>query len=186
MSGLRGGLDLSGAGSLSVGVSGAGNLNAAIDGSFSSGEQNDDTYMGIQSNDEQAEYNIDEGIATSNNNFGNGQLIENGNVEYLESHQFGNMNAQSGVSQSGMFNSNKQGGITQSAFRRQNNAIHQLPNQHIVCGYHYKTIYPYAQLLDSNIENDVIGSALSLRNANDQHQSLTEQYTMRRFYAGSI
>lgn len=188
MSGLQGGKSFAGAGSFSVGITGAGNLNgnAAIDGSFSSGERNDDDEEAdIQSYTDQeirTKYNVGEEMATNNRND-----LRQRNVEIMEtnnnahgSSQFGNVNSQSSINQSGMANSNKQGGVMQQAFRRQNNSIEQQPNQHIVCSYHYKTIYPNIQLQSSNVESNVIES--NLRNANDQ--SLVGQYAMRRFYSG--
>lgn len=187
MSGLRGGNSFAGAGAFSVGITGAGNLNgnAAIDGSFSNGEQNDDEDADIQSDTDQEirmNYNVDEEMATSNgNDFGQGNSeIRGNNNNALGSSQFGNVNSQTAIHQYGMANSNKQGGIMQQVFRRQNNSMYQRPNQHLVCSYHYKTIYPNIQLQSSNVESDVIES--NLRNINDQ--SLVGQYQMRRFYSG--
>lgn len=181
MSGLSGGNKFAGTGAFSLDVTGAGNLNgnAVIDGSFANGKQSDDRVADIQSHTDdeiRTDYNGGEEMDNGNENFGRGSSIDD-----IALHQFGNVNSQADIHQYGMANSNKQGGIMQQAYRRQKNSIHQQPNQHLVCGYRYKTIYPDIQLQRSHVESDAIES--DLRNADDQ--SLAGQYTMqRRFYSG--
>lgn len=177
MSGVHGGGSFAGSGGFSVDINGAGNLNgkAVIDGSFSGGEQNEDEEVDNQ-NDYDREDNTEVGEEMINgNDFG---LENSDSMDYSDapigSHQFDNVNSQAAINQYGMGNTNKQGGITQQVFRRQNKTIHQLPKQHIVCGYHYKTIYPGIQ---PNVENDAIQQSF----LNDQSVG---QYTMRRFYSG--
>ncbi len=184
VSGLQGASNVAGSAGFSLDINGAGNLNgnAAIDGSFANAKQSDDIDVGIQ-NEYREEFGTDGGeelqlggeeIGMSNgNNFGNVRPGEINNAA-LGAQSFGNFNSQSSLNQYGMANSNLQGGIIQQEFRRQSKSIHQLPNQHIVCGYHYKTIYPNVQLQSYNAESDDIGL----------NGPLVGQYTMRRFYSG--
>lgn len=190
MPGLRGGSSFTGAGSFSVGVSGAGNVNgnAAMDGSISQGGNNEDVDMGMQNDDNwQQEMNNRDNSEVNEETGGiinfdqeKSRNIDNNDVMY-GSHQYGNVNAQTGIQQNGVANSNAQGAIMQQAYRRQNNPILHNPNQHIVCGYRYRIIYPSQQLQNSNLENEIAQSGLV--NSNGETTSVG-QFEERREFSG--
>lgn len=180
MSGLQGGSSFtgeggfSGSGSFSLDMNGAGNLNGNmdIDGSLSQGEQDEQEYMDIQNDARQQETN-----RNNNDNRGNKKTMDNKNG-VPGSQQYGNVNSQTAVYQSGIGNSNTQGGVMQQPFRRQNKPIHHEVNQRIVCGYRYRTVYPSLQLHNLNIENEIIQAGLG----NDE--TSIGQYAMRREFSG--
>lgn len=201
---------LQGAGSFSVDINGAANMNgnAAIDGSINQGTQNEGTDMktinqGSQtsqahqaSQDDQVIsqgdlagqaimrniLDIDAGqgnLRTIGANGARKEVLEANDVNVVSGYQYGNMNVQSSIYQYGSGNSNSQGGITQT-LRRQNLPIQQFPNQHIVCGYRSKIVYPSLRRQNSNVQSGINQSGWG--NSNEQTSVGQNVYVVRRRY----
>lgn len=185
MSELQGGSTFAGAGSFSVDVTGAGNVNgnAEIDGSLSRGRENEDADMNTQNDawNEEINYrNNGEGNAETSN-FGEENLRNKDNNDViLGVQQYGNMNSQSSIQQNGIANSNTQGAVMQKTFRRHNIPTVHIPNQHLVCGYRYRIVYPSQRSQYSNLENEIDQPVLL--NSNDQ--TSVEQFAERREFSG--